>query len=98
MLNVGNASIQNLTALVESMLEKQYVRDRRLMTLMEKVVETQTSLQKNMKLLVARTTGVAVVEEVVLPEGLKFPFDNWEEFEEREHHLSSPQIQSQVVS
>ena len=40
----------------------------------------------------------AVVEEVVLPEGLKFPLENWDEFEEREHHLSSEQLQSNVVS
>ena len=40
------------------------------------------------KLLVERTAG-AVDEEVVLPEGLKPPLENWDEFEEREHHLSS---------
>ena len=51
------------------------------------------------KLLVARTPR-AVVEEIVLPEGLKFPLENWDEFEEREHHLSSEQlqVQSNVVS
>ena len=79
------------------MLEKQTNRDRRLLTLIEKVVESQSNQEKRLKLLVARTTG-AVVEEVVLPEGLKFPLDNWDEFQERENHLSSPQVQSQVVS
>ena len=73
------------------MLEKQQIRDRRLLTLMEKVVESQINQEKRLKLLVARTTGAAV-EEVVLPEGLKFPLENWDEFQEREHHLSSPQL------
>ena len=49
------------------------------------------------KLLIARTPR-AVVEEVILPEGLKFTLENWDEFEEREHHLSSEQLQSNVVS
>ena len=92
MFNAGNANqLKHLTALVETMLEKQQIRDRRLLTLMEKVIESQINQEKRLKLLVAKTTGAAV-EEVVMPEGLKFPLENWDEFQEREHHLSSPQL------
>ena len=54
---------------------------------MEKVVETQIAQEKQLKLLVATTTG-AVVEEVVLQERRKFSLENLDEFEEREHHMS----------
>ena len=63
---------------------------------MEKVVETQIAQEKQLKLLVATTTG-AVVEEVVLHERRKFPLENLDEFEEREHHMSRA-LQNNAVS
>ena len=44
----------------------------------------------------ATTTG-AVVEEVVLQERRKFPLENLDEFEEREHHMSRA-LQNNAVS
>ena len=63
--HANQASLQNLTALVETTVEKQHIRDRRLLMLIENMVETQKTQEKHLKQLVGRTT--ADVDEEVGP-------------------------------
>ena len=67
--HANQASLQNLTqvtALVETTVEKQHIRERRLLMLIENMVETQKTQEKHLKQLVGRTT--ADVEEEVGPD------------------------------
>ena len=66
---VGDLPGQGVDVSLLILMRCRIILDRHRLTLMEKVMEMQIVQEKQLKLLVAKTTGV-VVAEIVLPDWL----------------------------